>query len=881
MRLTAIELENVRRFRGRFVIETFGPRLNVLCGPNEFGKSTLLAALSAAFFQKHGSRSRTIMALQTAGSETAPRVAVTFRIGDMDWRLEKQFLAKASASLADANGRRFEGDAAETRLRELLGVDAGGKPEHLGLWDALWVTQGASFSQAAIEAGLARTTIAECLEAELGGVAGFGRGDTLLRQVENALSSLRDRFGKPAGERKQLGVELAKLEIRIADLTARRDALGDTIAEWRALEITQDRLRARIDRDAERNEISGLREALAQARTREANRDAAASALNAARAEHGQALDAVAARQAARAAVEAGDRSAAEASRVSKQAADESDEAARALARARIALGHAEQASRDADRAFEAARRAEAAGTDRQAFADASHRLEQARLAEDALAKAAAALALRTVDRTAIEAIRKAVRALHAERDRLGSQATVVDIDALPGAPLILVSTAGAPPSPASNRLTVVDDTELRIEGVGVIRIRPAIADRDKTQRRLDDARRALAALLAGHGLETPDEAEAAFEAHEQAAAILARRQQDLARLVDDTGVAGLAVKAETLAARLADIADAPTGDAEIAYRLRGAEAARAEAEQALVMARARQETASSRAAALKATAAGALANAETAITEALKRKRALDLQESEKPLLLLEAEAGEREAELTRAAARRAALETAGDAPDAGSLEIRIARLEESVTNRDDEARRTDVKLVTLRARIDAEGGAGIDEALAAAAREREGLAKRLAALDREAATLALLADTLRATVGEARAATMLPLTRRIAPRLARLLPGASLSCDDDFKVNAVLRGPNEEPFATLSDGTREQIAILTRLAYADMLVDRGKPAMVVLDDALAFSDENRIERMFDILTEAATRVQIIVLTCRADLFARLGGTRLSLEAA
>jgi uncharacterized protein YhaN len=71
----------------------------------------------------------------------------------------------------------------------------------------------------------------------------------------------------------------------------------------------------------------------------------------------------------------------------------------------------------------------------------------------------------------------------------------------------------------------------------------------------------------------------------------------------------------------------------------------------------------------------------------------------------------------------------------------------------------------------------------------------------------------------------------------------------------------------------------VLARIAFAELLIDQGKPAMLILDDALAYSDDERIERMFDMLARAATRTQILVLTCREDLFGRLGGTRLQLD--
>ena len=53
----------------------------------------------------------------------------------------------------------------------------------------------------------------------------------------------------------------------------------------------------------------------------------------------------------------------------------------------------------------------------------------------------------------------------------------------------------------------------------------------------------------------------------------------------------------------------------------------------------------------------------------------------------------------------------------------------------------------------------------------------------------------------------------------------------------------------------TQEQIAVLVRLAFAEMLVEQGAPAAVILDDALAFSGDRRMRLMFDILSHAARK--------------------------
>ena len=97
---------------------------------------------------------------------------------------------------------------------------------------------------------------------------------------------------------------------------------------------------------------------------------------------------------------------------------------------------------------------------------------------------------------------------------------------------------------------------------------------------------------------------------------------------------------------------------------------------------------------------------------------------------------------------------------------------------------------------------------------------------------------------------------------------------------VGVVRQDGYEESFQHLSMGTQEQIAVLVRLAFAEMLVEQGHPATVVLDDALVFSDDRRMDRMFDILNMVGQQVQIIVLTCREQLFEGVGGKHLSLKA-
>ncbi len=62
------------------------------------------------------------------------------------------------------------------------------------------------------------------------------------------------------------------------------------------------------------------------------------------------------------------------------------------------------------------------------------------------------------------------------------------------------------------------------------------------------------------------------------------------------------------------------------------------------------------------------------------------------------------------------------------------------------------------------------------------------------------------------------------------------------------------------------------TRLAFADMLLEQGVPVSLILDDPLVYSDDARLDLMTEILTDAATRMQVILLTCRDRAFRHLG---------
>src|SRR5690606_36957288 len=106
----------------------------------------------------------------------------------------------------------------------------------------------------------------------------------------------------------------------------------------------------------------------------------------------------------------------------------------------------------------------------------------------------------------------------------------------------------------------------------------------------------------------------------------------------------------------------------------------------------------------------------------------------------------------------------------------------------------------------------------------------------------------------------------------LRLLMPDAELLLDSSLQLAGIRRNGIDEPFDGLSIGTREQLAVITRLAFADLLHEKGQPVAVVLDGALVYADDERFERMQLILRRAAQHYQVLILTCRERDYLNLG---------
>ena len=194
MKLCRLTVNQFKRFTVPTRLGELGDGLNLVVGPNELGKSTLLDALRAVLFERYSSRARPIVALQNDRSGAAPVVELVFEVDGVEYTLTKRFFKSAYARLQCPDGTMLEADAAENKLRNLLGFTEAGirgaTSETLGMWGVLWVQQGQSFGRPDLPDS-ALASLSAGLESEVGTVLGGRRG----RELPQVIEQQRGRTG--------------------------------------------------------------------------------------------------------------------------------------------------------------------------------------------------------------------------------------------------------------------------------------------------------------------------------------------------------------------------------------------------------------------------------------------------------------------------------------------------------------------------------------------------------------------------------------------------------------------------------------------------------------------------------------------------------------
>lgn len=875
MRIRELTIENFRKFRRPITLAGFSDGLNLVCEPNETGKSTVLDALRAALFERHGSKSDRIRSFRPHGDDVAPTITVTFEIGDECWSLEKRFLMSPSVTL-EGPGGRFQSDAAEEKLQSLLGFaragNKGADDESRGALGLLWVEQGAWSLAAPGQA--ARKTLEDVLAGEVGAVTGGRRTAAVVQAVDKAIAELLTPTGKPArrlqaaqeafeAAKSAQGVaqdELAAYEGVLGRLESRRNELRRLLRDIEDPEFTAQG--ASLDRDLVRARSAGqelrtaglfAQQATAERLRHEAHKEArirlraaqsdAQARLRTAKADQATHLESIA-------------------------------EAKQSEAGASASLTGVRDALRKAETARDKALAARAAGERDDRLRASFARLDQAAplaaRVEDLRARAVGNL----VTAEALEGLEALERGVEQARAAAAAGAATLRI-ALD--PQTRAARLNGDLLAGSATLSVTTQLTLELPGVASIEVEPPPSG-EGAQVRLRAAERERDDGLARLGVTSISEARQKARARAEDEQALSTASAQIEAICVADPVLDIDAGFAALKAALAD-AKRPASAAPPAPA--GADTLLSESAFQDLRAEERRATAKweSALAALQALEVKQVELASEVARHAAEERRqaqelALDVESLSDEALgaaILKAIEIDARATVDLATAQRAAE---------GLDEDELGRRKEAWARQGKKLQDDRIDLLQDIARLEVEaktrGSAGPATRAQEAAEELEYAQTIFDRLREEAETLQLLKSVIAEAQQEAARRYLTPIKMRVQPYVSRLLPAADLAFGEDYRPHRLVRGGREELAEDLSKGTQEQLAILTRLAFADLLLEKGKPASLVLDDALVFADDDRFETMTDILSEAAQRMQVIVLSCRTSAYRRVEANKI-----
>lgn len=868
MKISALRLFNVKRFADSGVaIEGIDEGVNVLCAANEHGKSTSFEALHALFFQPHSSTGGDVRSLRPySGGNPLIEVDITTDAGA--FRITKQFYGRGSARVVDLAGGRLvaQADEAESFIADLV---RGGTAGPAGL---LWVRQGVTGIEKRTKSEeegdtRVRTSLLQSVQGEVEAITGGRRMSEIMAAVDAQIESLVTKRGPKTGGRYALAIaerdrllhEEGRLGAEVGLLRQaldRRDAAARRLAEIDRAE----------DREERRQGVAAAQVAFEAAKSRSEILRTAEAELNLLREQHDNARSAHASFRTAL-----------------KRASVLAVELAEAEKRRRQALAH-----RDAAIAATANARAdfETAETEQQAAQVLLARLDAAMNARDAAERLAElGRRLEAAEQTRMEiesdeatlALLRLPEAAVAELERLDVEITKVRAMAEVGRPSVTIAYESQAPLVSLDGEQLVEggprtytgQAELAIPGVGVVTLRSGRADgSDKQLPELEERHRRLLSSMGLDGLPAARKRQADAQGKE---GDLREKRTRLSLLAPD-GLPSLREEVARHRAATSDVQDVKEDPAQVRAAHEAADQRRSAARQAWRESEPRQTS-----------AADAVVAAQTAFA-------ALDAEWSQIEIVLgPEATRVERETQMaarladlvSRMAEQQGVVERLRhEAVDLASVEAMLRRVRSAAEAIDKEAGKLREEIAGLSAEIRTRAEDAVEEKWREIADALHAAQGRVAGYEKEVAVLQRLRSALQTARGLARETYLLPVMTELRPLLGLLFDDVSISFDDRTLLpHKILRKGQEEDVERLSGGMREQLSVLTRLAFARLLAKGGRPAPVILDDALVNSDDDRIEKMFDALHRQAREQQIIVFSCRQRAFQKLGGNVLRMS--
>jgi AAA ATPase domain len=852
MKLHRLVLKNYRGIEYR-EIDFPDHGVVVVSGANEIGKSSMVEALDLLLESKDRSTKKEVKQVKPTHADVGSEITAEISTGPYRFVYHKRFHKKCETQLTVLEPRREQhsGDEAHDRVQAMLAETVDTE-----LWRAQRVLQSASTAAVNLSGCDALT---RALDLAAGDAAALsGTEPLLVERIDTEFARYFTPTGRPTGEWttaikaleaanaevEQCAAAVAEVDDRVQRHAALTVELGE-LSEGRQVAVTR-ATTAQAAADA----IARLTEQLREAELIAAAATATSNASTAAHTERARLRTESDSRTAAVAALE-----------------DEAREATEAQAVARDVVIEADDGVERADQALAAAQRR--AETARRLVDDLARREETQRLAakltkidaalseQDKVAKELSTIA---VSFDLLRQIEQAAAAVERTESQLALVSATVEFVAAADIELVVGDQRVSLPAGQSWSTIATTATEVELPGIVTARVTPGASALD-IQSQYAAAQERLAAVLAA--AQVTDLA-AARQADERRRELQGTRDQltaTLAGLSDDDDV-------EQLRCRLTELRSQPALSDDVDARAARAELLEAVADRA--QAGVDCET-HRKVAALAMKKLIEISTQATRVQDKLVSQRAElvavgDRLADQRAIVPDEKLAAAVDADAIAAHTAAAHVadvseQLAAKAPEAVAAELAEAvEASAALGQRHGDVTRT---LHEIAAQLTVFGTEGRKGKLDAAEIDREHASSEHDRIGRRARAVQLLREVMTRHRDTTRLRYVEPFRAELQ-RLGRPVFGPSFEVEVDSDLCILNRTLDRRtvPYESLSGGAKEQLGILARLAGA-ALVAKEDAVPILIDDALGFTDPDRLVKMAEVFDTLGERGQVIVLTC------------------
>ncbi|OBI31931.1 hypothetical protein A5709_24060 [Mycobacterium sp. E1386] len=873
MKLHRLTLTNYRGITHR-EIEFPDHGVVVVCGANEIGKSSMVEALDLLLESRDRSTKKEVKQVKPTNSDVGSEVSAELSCGPYRFIYRKRFHKKCETELTIQAPHREQltGDEAHERVRAMLAetVDS-------DLWHAQRVLQSASTAAVDLSGCDALSRALDVAAGDSGALS--GTEPLLIERIDAEYARYFTATGRPTGEWAAAITRLADAEAAVAEYAAAVAEVDERVCRHavlteRVAELSQQRIAGRPRLAAAQEAAEKIDELTSQAREAELIAAAAAATSAAATTAHHsrlQLLAEISTRTTVVATAEAEAQAAADACDTARAGAEAADAAAENAAAALVGL----------QSRVESARRAVAQQADREEADRLSARVAKIEAILRDRDQVCAALSEIAITEQLLRRIENAAAAADRIGDQLASTSAAVEFTAAADIELTIGEQRVSLAAGQTWSITTTGPTSVQVPGVLTARISPGATALD-VQAKHTAAQEELAAALSAARVADLAAARSADQHRRELQGSRDQLSATLAGLCGDQEI-------DQLRTRLAELRAGQPAQAGLPVADIGAARDELDAlEKAHLVAMAecddRRRTATAESARLTELATRATVlrnNLETqrgeldAATDRLARERASAGDDE----LAASADAA---LQAARAAEHRHAELAAGLAaanPDAVHSELASAtKGAEELRERYEEAARA-LREITIE--LSVFGSEGRQGKLDAAETEREHAASEHIRVGGRARAARLLRSVMTRHRDTTRQRYVEPYRAELE-RLGRPVfgPTFEVDIDSDLCIRSRTLDGVTVPYESLSGGAKEQLGILARLAGA-ALVAKEDAVPVVVDDALGFTDPDRLAKMGEVFDTVGTHGQVIVLTCSPDRYDGVKGAhRIDLSA-